>query len=283
MSAADHERGWQVAGGYVLFWRLQARDGQPRQEDAAPSWVAFNRWPCIGTGNSQGRVNWSQHIPISPTFGLNAHWMLRLLSMKFVQRLGDSESDWHDKGIIHFTSPGLEVCLDTGSSVSWVPGYVISALRRDIFPSAANAELERKHRPLSSSTITKPHFVVDQKLQNKIIPQWHVEYEFWMGDGKPSQKICGPFDQFICDKYGTHTFGESPGKEGIQGLLFEKPTSFPHYNDNFAIFGINFFQTMFVAMHKPEAGNPFVRLAPQWTWATDEIQLPPCTEIPDND
>ena len=218
------------------------------------SWLAFNHWPCIG---KQGKPKLSRPIPLCPPLSSRHFWGIRLLSMKFIEE-NRSENLQTDKGIINFKDGGLNVIVDSGqlcapghlsgnfcilnqsagSSVTWVPDYVVSALRRDVFPSEKNRKLEAESRcqPAATASVRHPHFTIDHHLYKNTNADWYIEYRVWMGDGVPAAQIYGPVQPFMCVNKGKETSANGY----MDGLLFTHPTSWRQGDstENLAIFGL---------------------------------------------
>lgn len=107
----------------------------------------------------------------------------------------------------------------SGCSLSWVPEYVISALRHKIFPNpktvvAPNTEEQGRRTKLT------PDFTINSRLRHEIM-NWHIVYTFWMGDEAPL-KMMGPVDLFMCDRVSPPSSRASESVAWTRALLDEE-------------------------------------------------------------
>ncbi|TBU27500.1 hypothetical protein BD311DRAFT_760198 [Dichomitus squalens] len=239
------------------------------------SWISLNKWP-LRDPTDPCTPDWSPRIPILDQSGSERPtWTIRLLSMEFYEQEG---TEWKsiEGGKINLEG-GLQVILDSGHSVSWVPDEVIRCLREVVFPCAHNDALEerRKDAPVEFSDVARANSQTSDynySVSGRNPRRTFIKYEFWAGDGKTRGIVVhGPTSEFVWGLKPRHS--DDPV---IEGLLFNPPpTSLP---PGTAIWGINFFQSMFVALHMPEVQSTqkaYVRLAPQWPSERTKYGLPP--------
>ncbi|EPS95183.1 hypothetical protein FOMPIDRAFT_85316 [Fomitopsis schrenkii] len=248
--------------GEVMYWRLLLPTAKvdsnydAKDNGTGLSWLALNNWP------TKRVPNW-HHVPVFQTPGSKADlWTVHLLSITFIYEPGGAEQSTTKVLRPPHALDHITVIMDTGASSSWVPYGVISQLR-SIFSSDVNRELEAQHSGEYSGTpvIGSAHLHLSGEIADQISAnKWKMFYEFEGTNGKRI-KIRGPPSPFICD-----ASSDSGKNKPADGLLFALPDSSQPGSENsgLAIFGLNFFQSMVVAMHRPNSARPFLQLAPQW-------------------
>ncbi|KAH9830256.1 uncharacterized protein C8Q71DRAFT_370573 [Rhodofomes roseus] len=142
---------------------------------------------------------------------------------------------------------GLRVLLDTGSSVSYLPSPFVEQFCSDVYYDGE----------------TPVEVLMSEKFPNTYkVPAWvesderkvEVLYEF-EGAGGRSVQVSGPFEKFFYQKNPTRSGPHRP----LEGLMFPQRRS-----DSHGVFGLNFFQSMYVSLHQAKNGLDFVRMAAQW-------------------
>ncbi|KAH9847054.1 hypothetical protein C2E23DRAFT_536341 [Lenzites betulinus] len=240
-----------------------------RPKGSISSFFALNTWPC------NTAPPWTPGISVIPT---NNQWAVRLISIWFERKTVTSESTssgWEvlPKSRYQFSASadsGVEVCLDTGSSLSWLPAGFVQHLRHVVFTESAgfphagalNSFLNAEGIPINITAHLTPTQVT--YFGNECPPdQWRVGLCF-KGYTQDYVDVYAPVNPFIC------TMNNNTGNS--EGLICS-----PAKEDSVYILGINFFQAMFVAMHNVRLGQPrraFVRMAPQWPSLHDDYTPP---------
>ncbi|PIL28329.1 hypothetical protein GSI_09480 [Ganoderma sinense ZZ0214-1] len=124
-----------------------------------------------------------------------------------------------------------------------------------VWPTDKNKEIDATYQdtPCDLKNPQVPYYVPNSGWMRVI-------YKFASGLGKVVE-VTGPINHFF-GQPNPVTYKHTKDKEG---LIFVGDPDILR-GDVDAIFGLNFFQSMFVALHKPSASEapPFVTLAPQW-------------------
>ncbi|KAH9831539.1 uncharacterized protein C8Q71DRAFT_290245 [Rhodofomes roseus] len=223
------------------------RNHVPRIEYPIQSWISFNGWPCTN------EPQWNEKkIPIcNPVPPDVKQWKVYLKRIKtFIVSPGvarpdlAAETGWEGTtmNFVNAQRPsGLRILLDTGSSLSYLPSPYVEDLYVNVYKRTLPDDVRT-----TRVTPPLPDWVERRKVQ--------VLYEF---EGKRGQsvEVYGPFERFF--------YQESPTRSGSNRLL--EGLILPQDPDvDFGVFGLNFFQSMYVSLHKAKDGEHFVRMAPQW-------------------
>ncbi|KAI9061773.1 hypothetical protein FKP32DRAFT_925731 [Trametes sanguinea] len=203
-------------------------------------------------------VRWSSDILVLPSNQADRngnhqyfHWCIGLKSMKIIQVLPDGSIQDLPRGqLLMRDAVPAKVLLDTGCSLSYVPSELITHLKTVVFRCPENSAVD------AQAHLTEPRtaFVIpENQLQNRNL--W-IELQFVGRDASTVTVHC-PIDPFFCTRNPT-----KPSATCREGLLW--------HNDRLVgmkgeiLFGINFFQAMYVALHwPPEPMRPYVRFAHQ--------------------
>ncbi|KAI1792105.1 hypothetical protein LXA43DRAFT_1093922 [Ganoderma leucocontextum] len=249
-------------GGHVLYFCLRRKDvpgGAPNNVPGgvlvSKSWMSINNWPCAAV------PKWSPPIPICSTDPkINEYlWKAELASIAF-GRLNGSQPDFR------FTFPNgpVHVLFDTGSSGSWVPSALVRYLRTTVFPTPENIQIDTQRGDSSSieDEDRGPEYYIPRDIDTI---QWTVKLEFKGTDGSPLVVTCPAYPFLGCE-----AAGEAVRTVYKEGLLFCAPEKDPRF-----VLGANFFQSMLVALHAPEYGDPYVRVAWPRANTTDGVFVPP--------
>ncbi|KAI0350380.1 hypothetical protein OH77DRAFT_1514381 [Trametes cingulata] len=217
------------------------------------SFAAFHEWPC------ERFPTFSAPIALNPTVPYHGWWTVALRSLSFCD---DSRSDTADGSSVFYKldigsvneRASLPVVLDAGASISRLPRRVFTEIVRNVVGDSSQVtdDMDHNHRPLNIPRTFR---------SRKII----IRYEFDGRDGTPVI-VEAPATPFI--------YAANPKIEGLQeGLIFLQEKRKDHY----AVFGLNWFQTMYVSLHKSKHSPDldFVRLAPQWRDERRLYTLPP--------
>ncbi|KAI0365480.1 hypothetical protein BV20DRAFT_1056352 [Pilatotrama ljubarskyi] len=160
--------------------------------------------------------------------------------------------------------------LDSGTSVSYVPRELIESILVPLIgPNAASSTRSVHFAPRKASFKVPPH-----------VNSRHFRLELVI----EGRGISGPQDASVPVPVDPFVYTRRPGRgpdwytdSGYEreGLLWSNRTGAP-----FHVFGLNFFQAMFVALHKPDPRvprqiPPYIRLAPQWPHERASFTLPP--------
>ncbi|OJT12156.1 hypothetical protein TRAPUB_11305, partial [Trametes pubescens] len=227
-----------------------------------PSWWSINKIP----GDD---IDFSKKIPVRerPSHRKDRSsirdWAVDMLLMAFhqivwqpddagiMQRhrvlLGRVDFTEREDGELETGVTGTLFILDTGASTTDLPPAAFEHIRTNIF---ASVDVGSTRLPKFLLRIP-PAYCSDDSVV--------VDFVF-RGENDAPVTVTGPGMPFLCQS--------SDG----EGLLFS-------YDDSDGyVLGVNFFHTMFVAMHRP--GNsvlhgPYVRLAPQWPHERYRLRLPP--------
>ncbi|KAI0370700.1 hypothetical protein BV20DRAFT_966206 [Pilatotrama ljubarskyi] len=240
-------------------------DSDPNQgsilSHAGVSFGAFNEWPC------EEFPNFSASIALTSTVPYHACWAVTLQSLSF---LGPPIPEIVD-GLplickleisAMYDGAGLPVILDTGASVSRLPRRILTPIRHhvvgDLPLNRSGIGLEPGHPPLK----------ISKEFQARAVT---ILYEFRGCDGKPVT-VHAPSRPFLS---AINPRGKEQEEEG---LIFLQDA----HKDDHAVFGLNWFQTMYVSLHKSKqkAASDFVRLAPQWHSERSLYTLPPEFLVP---
>ncbi|EIW58020.1 uncharacterized protein TRAVEDRAFT_21449 [Trametes versicolor FP-101664 SS1] len=242
-------------GGHVHCFALRPAWVDKRID---PSWWSINKVP--------GDIDFSEKIPVRERPSRRKEspgirdWAVDMLSMEFYQLvlqrddagvpqrrrvlLGRVDFTEREEGELGTGGTGVLFILDTGASTTDLPPVAFEHIQKNIFP-AANVGRTK------SSLRIPPAYCSDDSVV--------VDFVF-RGENDAPVTVTGPGMPFLCQ-----------GPDG-KGLLF------PYRGLGGYVLGVNFFHTMFVAMHRP--GNsllhgPYVRLAPQWPQERYRLRLPP--------
>ncbi|KAH9921871.1 uncharacterized protein B0H18DRAFT_532099 [Fomitopsis serialis] len=137
---------------------------------------------------------------------------------------------------------GLRMLLDTGASVTRLPLPFVQQINDKLV--RADNMIKPPEAGVKLNTYRVPQWMGERKIQ--------VAYEFEGENGK-TVKIYGPFETFFYQH--DINYIDRP----MEGLIFPQRASCDH-----GVFGLNFFQTMYVSLHKATHGVDFVRMAAQW-------------------
>ncbi|KAL1949952.1 hypothetical protein VTO73DRAFT_8833 [Trametes versicolor] len=227
-----------VDGGHILIFGMR-----PPWVDRLidPSWLSINKFP----GQN---VTFSDRIPVStaPTGGLFLFWSIEMLRMVFylVDRK-DSRKSRMPYGTINLE--GTVFALDTGASSSIFPKKAARMIRDEIFLAEPNDD---------PATREKFEYTISEVERDD---DFEIDFVF-RGEGRNEVTVTGTTMPFMYQKsdpdYGSLIHGGDRGDY---------------------VLGLNFFQTMFVALYRPDKDNelPYVRLAPQNQSESALSVLPP--------
>ncbi|TBU27503.1 hypothetical protein BD311DRAFT_376461 [Dichomitus squalens] len=184
---------------------------------------------------------------------LDKHWKIRLLSMSFVIWNSDTKEFENIAAAPLTFGDGLIVHLDFGVSVTIVPSFVVRHIRTSVFPTDENIARDNEQQDQACDL---QHPVLPFTVPGHLGASICIEYRFANGKGG-EVKILGPGINFL-GQPNPYFHRKSKDREG---LVFVGSVD---VSGNGAIFGLNFFQSMFVALHNPLSGDSYVELAPQW-------------------
>ncbi|KAM5544073.1 hypothetical protein V8D89_002259 [Ganoderma adspersum] len=220
------------------------------------SWMSFNTWPCLR------QPAWNDRkIVVCPSEPHHRQWAVYLKSIKFclVDKskdrpvpLEDQQHDYvvdADLNFVNSSRPrGLKTLLDTGSSLTYLPLDAVERMNKYLFINESTVKAPQGGLPPTETYEVRPDsWVLDS--QSKV----QVVYEF-EGDGSTSVFVSGPLETFAYQDNPLH-----PGNP--EGLVYPIGSS---DKSGMGTLGQNFFQTMYVSLHKSTDGVDFVRLAGQW-------------------
>ncbi|KAI0768236.1 hypothetical protein BD413DRAFT_564454 [Trametes elegans] len=232
--------------GLIFYFILRA------QVSSVPSILGLNRWPCP----KAPRV-WSPPIPVSRA---NA-WVVRLKKIGYNHydletKTWSAQPAWELK--LGHDEQGIDVYLDTGCSLSWLPASMLVHLRTKVMPTRTNLEIDREEgvepTPMTS---TLPH-VRDEKRYLDVptdIGQWSITYTF-RGQRGEDVAVIGSCHRFVGDRH-PYNIAKTPVMESLIRIA----------PNHIYILGQPFFNTMYVAMHIPRphkedaSRDAFVRLS----------------------
>ncbi|KAJ3017401.1 hypothetical protein NUW54_g592 [Trametes sanguinea] len=196
------------------------------------SWLAYQEWPCLAF------PQFSPPLAMDPV--VNDAWVVQLIRMTF-RGFAGTRSRFGSEYVINMadympnlrpkdsqssksSKIALPVCLDTGCSVSYLPHNIVLNIRKYGAPQLP------PEFPNSGVTVV---------------------YDFMGVNGKVVSVTgsCRPFLTAF-----------NPAKRGnVRECLIVPQDS----GRSESIFGLNWFNTMFVGMHKGVHGDDYVTLAPQ--------------------
>ncbi|KAI0703693.1 hypothetical protein C8T65DRAFT_696722 [Cerioporus squamosus] len=214
-----------------------------RRGEQTTSWLAFNEWP------------FSLKPPFSDLIYLHQdaystrgeRWLIRLLRIEFLR----SAHDHFNEVDISFGPGGLKIHLDSGCSTSRLPRAVIEKIHHKMFGN---------ERQLSSDTFNRTTYTVPQGIS---LDMGQIRYTFASNAPQaPNSEVvvCGPMNHFV--------FTKELNREGnpVTGLIYVG-------EDDYGVFGLNFMQTMYLSLHKGNAGLDWVRMAAQWPHESGSYHL----------
>ncbi|RPD60704.1 hypothetical protein L227DRAFT_574866 [Lentinus tigrinus ALCF2SS1-6] len=259
-------------GGFSLYFALYATWNE---DEHRKSWMSINGWP------KHESVYWSSSIPVV-TSANNEHWVVNLLSFRIAYgRNPPPHPDGRPAATIFDDIPGTEflfndgsgihVVLDTGASTSWFPLSFVSHLRTTIFPSEYNLQLEEvwADKIPSFGTPTPPYRLLpDDTFEG---PAYHhdpaaIVILKFVGSEGPVEVHCPIYDFLVG---AANPVPRNNTTTERLGLFHAAPPSLKGRG----ILGLNFFQSVYVALHK-ERGQPYVRLANRFSGSKPNL-LPP--------
>ncbi|KAI0643922.1 hypothetical protein C8Q79DRAFT_1012469 [Trametes meyenii] len=228
----------------IIFYFIMRLSGR--------SYLAFNLWPFPG---AEKTPHWSLEIPVVQD---GPSYSVCLTNISFLQ-YSKSSGTWHilDRkeygvrlGPYQLESP-VNVLLDTGASVSWMPASMVNYIRRHIYGHKSNIDLADRKGDTGLLTDPEPPYRV---ARGTTPDQWRIRFTFKGRNNIPVQVDC-PETPFLYN----NVLPEGLKGRWYDGLVHTSP--WQTY-----ILGLNFFQSMFVSMHNQDPANAreaYVRLAPQ--------------------
>ncbi|KAI0706538.1 hypothetical protein C8Q76DRAFT_160337 [Earliella scabrosa] len=203
------------AGGKAMFFAIRPpllpHEAARTDPEKATSWMAINRWPCVA------QPTWSDDIPLSPSEDpVAGRWSVRVESMSFVR--GGTSTLSETVHTIRFEGGFLDMLLDTGCSVTWVPLQVINDIREHVFPNPDNPDLDLDLTGRGAGNISHPDFKAPYDASRNDLNNWRVEFYF-KGFKEPVKVQC-PIEDFICTK------SQDPGSNVRDGLLYALPANY---------------------------------------------------------
>ncbi|KAI0667512.1 hypothetical protein C8Q78DRAFT_1053464 [Trametes maxima] len=222
--------------GNILYFMLRpppSKEGEMGQ----PSYLALQKWPTVN------EPLWSPKIPVHG----NRKWRIPLKGMAIWHGVDaasanvDTLSSRVPSVQISLDQP-LNVILDTGSTLSYLPTDMIVGLLDDAYIN---------RRPRSGEQNLSPYYV-DPAFTQKALT---VQLNFTAGNGQDAS-IFVPALSFL---YNTR------GEGLVWATVTEDPKKKPKNLKPWGLLGINFFQVVYAAFHLPELQgvNPYVRFACQ--------------------
>ncbi|KAJ8474234.1 hypothetical protein ONZ51_g7346 [Trametes cubensis] len=210
--------------------------------------------------------HWSRPIPAVK--GIE-QFVVTLEKITFMMPVENgSANEWTNHECASWRPDGgsVDVMLDTGCSLSYVPPSLLQHIRLQLFPSESNRIIEaQRGGNLGSLSMTANHFHIPRWAQGP--GKLAVLFTFRGWDGK-SVKVLGPADPFMFTHHPESPF-DAPTYESVLCPLL------PHGH---VIFGMTFFQSMFVMMQnrKPDTYDPgaYLRFAAQWPSEISLFQPP---------
>ncbi|KAI0761563.1 hypothetical protein BD413DRAFT_240271 [Trametes elegans] len=258
------------------------------------SWVAFNRWPCAKYPEFSAEIS----VTGNSDWTRRTKWCGRVVKIELYDRVSQAGSIMgHYAEPINIElpkqtkpgtkgeptpKPGFPIVFDTGASVSWLPGEVVSQIARHYrrsppkaddlpaTPSSTTGGLDSQStaasalRGGSTSTKSMPKgnesqtgkdtpvtlsspFVVDPR---NYVPFHEVAITYLAMDEQSHVTVRVEAEHFL--------YARNPQqKRRHEGLVFPRKTG------EHATFGLNWFHAHWVAMYQPTVGVPHMRLAPQ--------------------
>ncbi|KAH9859096.1 hypothetical protein C2E23DRAFT_34256 [Lenzites betulinus] len=250
------------------------------------NWMAINNWPLTKV------PRWSRKIAVIPSEGDSTkydHWKVKLVGMAIVKKGANRQAETIPNGNLPISESAHDlsqcnVLLDTGSSLSYVPDRIIAHLRA-LFPCSENTTPSDQVMPAEAAAATTSGtsvttnltlpFVVPNSVQSSSKPLW-IEYKFMGMTAGDTVTVYGPVDPFLCCR-NPHI----PKQRFKEGLLWPFSTIPNRQDSSFdMIFGLNFFHSMFVALHcGTTTTKPYVELDDQVQGSEmNEYKLPPVSE-----
>ncbi|KAH9830272.1 uncharacterized protein C8Q71DRAFT_786505 [Rhodofomes roseus] len=222
--------------------------GIVRGSNLIQSWISFNGWPC------KREPRWNERkIVVCGVDPEPRDWSVYLRSMRFMPMV-DLESPRprlttapeYLQAKLDFVDTrrprGLCVILDTGASVTRLPPPFFQKLYHGLFRFKQNDPVGPNDAEPEAWVL--PAWVKDKRIQ--------IVYEF-EGEGGQPVTIYGPFERFF------YQHNVMASGNPMEALIYQQDPSC-----DYGVFGLNFFQSMYVSVHKALNGCHFVQMAPQW-------------------
>ncbi|KAI0672468.1 hypothetical protein C8Q78DRAFT_752940 [Trametes maxima] len=234
----------QTGEAGIIFFFIMRLSGR--------SYLALNQWPFPGAGKTP---RWSLEIPVAQDAPWYSVCLTNISFLQYSKTFGTwSILDRKEHGVrlgpYKLESP-VNVVLDTGTSVSWMPASMVNYIRRHIFGHKSNIDLANTKGNTGLLTDPEPPYRVGRSTTPN---QWRIRFTFKGRNNVPVEVDC-PETPFLYNNVLPE------GLKGVwyDGLVHTSPS-------NMYILGLNFFQSMFVSMHNrdpADAKRAYIRLAPQ--------------------
>ncbi|KAI0671348.1 hypothetical protein C8Q78DRAFT_1144971 [Trametes maxima] len=254
--------------------------GELQEGEQGESWVAYNEWPCPNI------PNFSDPIPAD---ALHPEvWALPLNKLTFYDFAGkrkgfprtheivvrrtlpqSTPADTSQKPDVVYKP--LPVLLDTGSSLSRVPKWLLEDIRRNVIGDLpvprASDDTSSPKGPHLVDRLTTPNPEAAPVTKEATPATGSSEDTYLIPNDFPYSKayVCYEFEGF--DNRPVVVYGSLRPFLVARNPLFAGDTRerlIVQGSDNYAVFGLGFFQTMFVSLHQASGSmRDFVRLAQQ--------------------
>ncbi|PIL28336.1 hypothetical protein GSI_09487 [Ganoderma sinense ZZ0214-1] len=225
------------------------------------SWLSFNVWPC------KHQPKWNpRKIIVRHSRPRYRDWAVYLRSIKFARveshkrpaRLEELESKYLEGATINFVKPGtdwgLRVLLDTGCSATYLPPDAVQSMNKNLFGNKDALKEPQDNTPPPTYNVDPNCWLLKEPWKVQVV------YEF-LGDETTPVFVTGPLEGFAYQRNPhSRTSSDNPDTN-LEGLVFSSRAA---ETRRFGVLGQNFFQTMYISLHKATDGVDFVRMAGQW-------------------
>ncbi|PIL28092.1 hypothetical protein GSI_09743 [Ganoderma sinense ZZ0214-1] len=188
---------------------------------------------------------------------VNPHGIVAKSSLSTARPIVNLESKYLEDATINFVKPGmdwgLKVLLDTGCCVTHLPPDAVQSMNKNLFGNKDALKEPQDGMPPPTYKIDPNCWLLKEPWKVQVV------YEFG-GEGTTSVFVTGPLEGFAYQRY-PHSRTRSDNPDNLEGLVFSSRWAEIW---NVGTLGQNFFQTMYVSLHKATDGLDFVRMAGQW-------------------
>ncbi|KAL1939439.1 hypothetical protein VTO73DRAFT_9995 [Trametes versicolor] len=236
------------------------------------AFLSYNRWPCVKPAVRGSTVKtfqrsvptWSADIPV---VNGKERWQVRLMVMHFEYRYGEGAARFWERSksrTYYFGEHGIEVLLDTGTSLSWLPPGLIEHFRLKVFPCPQNTEIhENQGRTSHLLSAAAPY------VATVIADDWRVTLGFQGRHGNVVD-VTLPINPFL--------LARPDGAPAAQAAPVSYQGTCCVAASTTYILGLNFFESAFVSLHNPRPDfvgtHTYAKIAPQWPGDVALHQLP---------
>ncbi|KAM5544068.1 hypothetical protein V8D89_002254 [Ganoderma adspersum] len=244
-----HRRGEKTAIYFCLRMPPELYADTVLYQSSIQSWMSFNTWPC----NSEPEWNPEKIIVCQQSDPIRRRWEVYLRSIKFVRVDAGVQRPimrppafipGTELNFVNSSRPrGVHALLDTGTSITQFPLHIVQTIHEKLFGGTTTIKGTDKRRNFETYVIPPDSWTLSPETKIQVV------YEFEGQRGPVT--VHGPFETFF---YQRNTL--LPGRPAESLIYPGGPSD--------VILGLNFFQSMYISLHKSTDGLDFVRMAGQW-------------------